>query len=110
MEIEDEGLKSHHICLNFKSNDEVETDCINQELRNPGDEVYKEIPSSDASKVMELKLNNPSDYNSSPNEQADYVTKKTNDNGTRRQLTCKLCGEEFGKKKQLKQHLTERKS
>ena len=58
---------------------------------------------------MELKLDNPSDYNSSPNKQADNVTKKTNDNGTRRQLTCKLCGEEFGKKKHLKHHLTEHK-
>ena len=58
---------------------------------------------------MELKLDNPSDYNSSPNKQADNVTKKTNDNGTKRQLTCKVCGEEFGKKKHLKHHLTEHK-
>ena len=49
MEIEHEVLKSHREYVNFKSNDEVKTDCINQELRNPGDEVYKGIPSSDAS-------------------------------------------------------------
>ena len=51
---------------------------------------------------MELKLNSPGDNNSSSNEQVDNVAKKTNDDGTRRKLTCKLCGKEFGKKKQLK--------
>ena len=64
-EIKDEVLKSHHECVNFKSNDEVETDCINQELLTPVDEVCKEISSSDASIMMELKLNSPGDNNSS---------------------------------------------
>ena len=58
-------LKSHHKYVNFKSNDEAETDCINQELLTPIDEVCKEISSPDASKMMELKLDNPSGNNSS---------------------------------------------
>ena len=59
--------------------------------------------------MMELKLNSRGDNCSSSNGQVDNVEKETNDDGTKRKFACKLCGKEFGKKKQLKQHLTEHK-
>ena len=91
---------------NTRGRRKVETDCINQELLAPVNEVDKEITSSDASIMMELKSNSRGDNNSSSKEQVDNVEKETNDDGTKRIFTCKLCGREFGKKKQLKQHLT----
>ena len=78
MEIEDEVLKSRREYVNFKSNDEVKTDCIDQELLNPVEEVWKEISSSDASKMMEF--DNPSDNNSSKNLSCIYEEIKEKEN------------------------------
>ena len=84
-------MKSLHECVN----DEAETDCINQELFTPVDKVCKEISSSDALIMMGLKLNSTGDNNSSSNGQVDNVAKKTNNDGTKRKFTCKLCRKKF---------------
>ena len=59
--------------------------------------------------MTKLKLNSRGDSNSSSDGQVDNVEKETDDVGTKRKFTCKLCSKEFGKKKQLKQHVTKHK-